>query len=335
MKLRISKISLLIGIFLSILPINALASSFAERADVKEFIEDMALKHNYNKNSLYNIFNKYDSSQEVLSKLSKPYESLTWPKYKKLFITKQRINDGVKFWKEHAKAIAQAQKEFQVPAEIIVAIIGTETSYGKATGNYPVLQSLATIAFDYPKRSSFFKKELEEYLLLVKEQNLDPITMKGSYTGAIGIPQFMPSSYRKYAINLNNKDGKIDIANNTNSAIASVANYFKMHGWEPNGKIVHKAKVSGNSYKNIISATVEKPKYTINKLRKNNIHYSANLQPQLKLSLIELDLGNKKDYFLVENNFYVITLYNKSYNYAMVVYELSKALKVAKAKQKT
>jgi membrane-bound lytic murein transglycosylase B len=346
--LLIAAISALIAIFnisTAAAAVTHTSRNFASRPEVQQFIHDMAEKHDFDAQQLTELFSQYKSNSDIIAKLTLPFEKATWSKYQQQIVTKQRVAAGVEFWREHQRALAKASKQFGVPPEIIVAILGVETFYGKYKGKTPIVEALATIAFDYPKpkRAAFFKQELEQLLLLLHERNLDPHTLKGSYAGAIGIPQFLPSSYRKYAINLDASDPSLnsnynsnaisatpDISNNPEAAIASVANYFKSYGWRNGGAVVHKAKVSDNRkvYSKFLSLKIDEPKYTLAVLRKNGINTNARLQPQCKLSLIEVDEAeHKKAHFLVEKNFFVITQYNKSYNYALAVYELSQQLK--------
>lgn len=306
---------------------------FNKRKEVKQFIKEMSKKHNFNKKDLNDLFGKFHTSSEILGYISKPYEQSNWGKYSKNFLNKNRINQGLEFWEKNSKALTMAENQYGVPAHIIIAIIGVETFYGKHKGNYPVVESLLTLSFDYPKRASFFKKELEEFLLLTREKNLDPLELKGSYAGAMGIPQFISSSYRNFAVNFkDNPSKKVDIINDISTAIASIANYFKLHGWQPKQPIVHNAWVKGKAYKSFISSITEKPKYSLQLLTNNKIYPNANLKKTDKFSLIELDTGKNKEYWLGAENFYVITRYNHSYNYAMAVYQLGMEIKKLKEK---
>jgi len=207
-----------------------------------------------------------------------------------------------------------------------VAIIGIETSYGKKTGDFLIIQSLATLAFDYPRRSAFFREELAHFLLLAKEGALDANTTKGSFAGAIGIPQFMPSSYRRFAVDFKKK-GKRDLLHDVGDVIGSIANYLNLHGWQRNGPIANKATVSGKAYQTIAKNKVTKPHLTMQQLAR----YSIKLQkPQAlrdktqKANLMVLERSKDfKEYWIGFQNFYVITRYNHSIHYAMAVYHLS------------
>ncbi len=306
-----------------------------DRAEIKTFIDQMVSKHDFDKKTLENWFKKIQINQTIIDQMNHPAEAKPWHQYQKIFITEQNINNGVTFWKENEKALKQAEKKYGVPAEIIVSIIGVETRYGKITGNFPVLETLTTLSFDYPKRAPFFKKELEEFLLMTREQQFDPFELKGSYAGAMGMPQFMPSSYRHYAVDFHDK-GQKNILTNADDAIGSVANYFKLNGWEANQPVLVSALVHTDKHvalpkdkknpkptltvlewiKNYdVSPTEDLPTMPINKLT------------QQKAALIELEALDGKEYFLGLNNFYVITRYNHSDHYAMAVHQLGQNIK--------
>lgn len=269
------------------------AANFATRPEVQAFIDELHAEYNLNKEQTTKYFSMIEPDPAVIAKITTPYEALPWNKYKKLFINNKKIQGGVKFWQEYKEVLSKAEHKYGVPAEIIVAILGVESSYGQNSGKFPVLQALATLAFDYPPRSKFFMSELKQYLLLTFEQKLDPLSLKGSYAGAMGFPQFIASSYRNYAVDFDGS-GQIDIINNMPQAIGSVANYFKVHGWKPGQDVVHR---------------LQSPDQMQAK--------------DSKAKLLELDGENCKEYWEGLNNFYVITRYNHSDNYALAVYLLS------------
>jgi membrane-bound lytic murein transglycosylase B len=314
------------------------STNFAQRAEVKAFIRHMEKNHHYDPKYLVNLFKKISPEPKILSAIAKPYEKLPWYRYQELLVSEQRIQSGLQFWKEHEAMLQQAEAKYGVPAEIIIAIIGVETSYGKNKGSYPVLQTLATLAFDYPPRSNFFKKELEEFLLLIKEQGLNPLEMTGSYAGAIGLPQFMPSSYRKYAVD--SGKGQTDLINNDFDAILSVANYFKMHGWQPNEAIASLAVLKNHRpdathpLLNPSDLKNTKPSITLQKLEDNGVQSKTPVGFKNKNELaafMALERApNAHEYWLGLNNFYVITRYNHSTHYAMAVYKLSTRIKELK-----
>ncbi len=220
-----------------------------ERGDVKVFLNDMYVKHGFNSWEMKQLFKKITLEPKVIQSMQKPFESVSWAKYKERFVNDERAKAGVEFWRKNEQYLKKVSADFGVPPEVIVAIIGVETRYGRNTGSYQVLPTLATLAFFYPPRASFFKKELEQYLLLAREQKLNPMDMIGSYAGAIGIPQFIPSSFRQYAVSYTGGT-KIDL-NNPADAIASVANYFRSHGWQPGQPVAYEANAYGSEYQRL------------------------------------------------------------------------------------
>ncbi|HXH55074.1 MAG TPA: lytic murein transglycosylase B [Gammaproteobacteria bacterium] len=276
-------------------------ASFADRKEVQQFIQTMHQKHGLNKKNLNAIFSQFGSENKVLRLMSKQYEALPWYRYRDTIVTEKRIKEGAEFWEEHKVLLKKAETKFGVPAEIIVAILGLETSYGKITGNYPVLQALATLAFDYPRRAAFFRGELENFLLLVNEGSLDPITTRGSFAGAMGTPQFMPSSYRRYAVDFSGT-GKRDLIHDMADVIGSVANYMKENGWKKNEKIIA------------------------------NLHLKGKTKTSQKGKLIALQKNahQDKEHWIGLNNFKVILRYNHSVHYAMAVYQLSQKIRILK-----
>ena len=295
-----------------------------QEADVQDFIGEMVQKHGFDKSELDSIFSRVKISNSILDAISKPAESMPWYKYRKIFIRKDRIELGRKFIKQNNDLLISAENEYGVPPEIIAAIIGVETRYGGNTGRYKVIDSLVTLGFRYPKRASFFRSELEQFLLLAREQGLDPHSVTGSYAGAMGIPQFISSSYRQYAVDFD-KDGRIDIWENPADAIGSVANYFKMHGWERGQEITIKANVTGNQYEEVVGNTLE-PDKKFKELIQYGITSKTPVAEDESAKLLMYELENGKEFWLGLKNFYVITRYNHSSLYAMAVYQLSREL---------
>ncbi len=262
---------------------------------------------------------------QIIASMEKPYEKKTWDIYKALFLTADRVQAGVQFWQQNKDVLAQAEQEFGVPASMIVAIIGVETLYGKHQGNYRVLDALTTLAFYYPKRAPFFTQELESFLLLCKEHGVAPTQYLGSYAGAMGKPQFMPSSYRFYAVDFA-RQGHADLINNDNDAILSVANYFKKHGWKTNAVVAQPAIVSPWRSKHLETNT-RFPNYAYKHLLVSGVKPLAALPKNpKKAGVIELTTRQGQEYWLAFHNFYVITHYNTSPQYALVVYLLSQEL---------
>ncbi|MBA2648516.1 MAG: lytic murein transglycosylase B [Legionella sp.] len=301
-------------------------TAFTNRTDVQSFITTMVKQHQFNKKELYLIMNQVVIQPQIIESIDKPYEKKNWDVYSALFLTPQRLKEGLDFWHDNQALLNKAQERFGVPAEIIVAILGVETFYGTRQGQYRVLDALATLAFNYPKRAPFFTNELKEYLLLCKEQKIPATHYYGSYAGAIGQPQFMPSSYRQYAVDFTNK-GKIDLVADNGAVIGSVANYFHKHGWSLKDDVVQQAKIKGSRYQTVLS----NPKfanYSYTQLQAAGIKpKNGSYKHPAKAGLIELTTEKGQEYWVAYPNFFVITRYNTSPQYALVVYLLSQQLK--------
>ena len=266
-----------------------------------------------------------EKKQSIIDAISKPAERvLEWKDYRKIFITERRLNEGLDFMREQADTLARAERELGVPAEIIAAIIGVETYYGRITGSYRVIDALTTLAFDYPKRASFFKKQLREYLMLAKEQGVDPMEPKGSYAGAMGYGQFMPSSYRAYAIDFDD-DQFTDIWTNPVDAIGSVGHYLKRHGWVPGQPIMQELSDAERVSSEWLTSGL-KLDFTVGELPINRDEIAASLPADTKAKIIELQAESGSKQWVVFNNFYTITRYNHSSMYAMAVTQLAQSL---------
>ena len=282
---------------------NFIFAEYYDHPESQKIIKELVEVHNFDPNYVERVLKDARKQQKIIDSISKPAEfTWTWDRYKKLFIEDKRIKNGKNFIQNNIKTLEKAEAEFGVPKEIIVAIMGIETRYGRIMGNYRVIDSLTTLGFDYPRRSKFFKDELVKYFLLTRENNLDILSVKGSYAGAMGYGQFISSSYRAYAIDFDG-DGYVDLFNSIEDSIGSVANYLKVHGWVRNGKIVTKSSL--NNVRDIY-----KPHVSLSKF--------------IPLSFNE----NGEDiYFIGDDNFVAITKYNRSHFYAMAVYYLSEELK--------
>ena len=292
-------------------------------SQLDSFVDHMVTKHQFDGQILKALLSKTTLQENVLAAIQKPYEALPWYRYRAIFLKPERAQAGAEFWKKHQAILSRAEKEYGVPASIIVAILGVETFYGQYTGKYPVLDSLVTLSFNYPPRATFFKKELEELLLLAREEQLELSLLKGSYAGALGTPQFISSSYRAYAVDFN-QDGKRDLIHSVEDSIGSIANYFNRHGWKKGQPIALKTNPSNANIEALLSPLNNpKPKYALSKLNQLGIP-SPNIGYDYQAALIALETEQGSDYYLGLNNFYVITRYNHSAHYAMAVNELSK-----------
>jgi len=306
--------------------IKASGIDYLKRDEVNQFIDNFSAKHNYPKETLTALFKKVETQDHVLEAIQRPAEKKkNWTQYRKIFVTDKRIKQGLEFWNENAQILAASEREYGVPPEIIVAIIGVETFYGRYKGKYPVLDSLVTLGFDYPPRQKFFRSELGEFLLLANEENLDPLTIKGSYAGAMGKSQFISSSYRNYAVDFNH-DGVRDLWGSNEDVIGSVANYFKRHGWKKGEIIAVPAKVKGDSYKQLLEKGL-KPVASVSELPQYAVQAEHGASDIEKVALLEFKHANSQEYWLGFDNFYVITRYNHSHMYAMAVYQLSLQIK--------
>ncbi|MGL4251117.1 MAG: lytic murein transglycosylase B [Aeromonas sp.] len=267
--------------------------------------------------------------QEVLDAISKPWEAKPWHRYRPLFITPDRIRDGLQFWQQHATTLARAEQVYQVPAGIIVAIIGIETFYGRQLGRHPVLDSLYTLGFHYPERSDFFAKEFAQLVLLAGEEGWPLESLKGSYAGAMGMGQFMPSSYRHYAVDFDG-DGKRDLFANPVDAIGSVANYFASHRWRWGESVVERAQTGLTAVEPLLRSEPELTQQW-SELAAAGIELATALAPQTPVKLLAFEQADGPEYWVARHNFYVITRYNRSPLYAMAVYQLSQAIQEAYA----
>jgi membrane-bound lytic murein transglycosylase B len=286
----------------------------------------MVKQHHFNAQNLTETMNQVKLQPQIIESMERPYEKKNWDVYRDVFLTPQRLKGGLDYWAANQKTLERAQKRFGVPPEIIIAILGVETLYGERQGEYRVLDALATLAFNYPKRAPYFTKELKEYLLLCKEHGVPATKYKGSYAGAIGKPQFMPSSYRYYAIDFNNK-GMRDLISNNDDSIGSIANYFHKHGWKLNEGIAQHAKLTGWRFRHL-QTNPKTANYSYPQLEKAGVRpVTASHNHPNRAGLIELVTNQGKEYWLAYPNFFVITRYNSSPQYALVVYLLSQQLK--------
>ena len=312
---------LLTGWLLIAQPLHA---QLQDDQEVRQFIAEMVAKHGFAESQLVSVFSEAKVSNTILEAISRPAEAKPWYQYRPIFLQNERIRLGREFIKQNHDELLEAEQRYGVPPEIIAAIIGVETRYGKNTGSYKVIDSLVTLGFKYPKRSEFFRSELEQFLLLAREQGIDPRSVKGSYAGAMGIPQFISSSYRNFAVDFDN-DGSIDIWANPADAIGSVANYFSEHGWVNGEQIVVRAKVSGDRYQPLIDGKLELDR-TVSDLAAYGVTAGGNLKADSKARLFRYELEDGEEFWLGLNNFYVITRYNRSPLYAMAVVQLAEQI---------
>lgn len=300
------------------------ASPYLQRQEFRDYLQDVERRHGFAPGALETWFADLVPRQAVLDAMARPPEkALTWGEYRAIFIKPERIELGRRFLSQHAEAFARAERQFGVPATTVAAVIGVETRFGEVTGRHPVLAALTTLGFDYPRRAKFFRGELEQFLLLAREQGLDPVAVQGSYTGAMGLGQFMPSSYRHYAIDFDG-DQRADLMGSPADAIGSVANYLARHGWKAGAPVswrVHPAQPPASEW----LPARQKPAHTLAQLRTLGID-TRDLPSKSAARLIRLQGGEGPEYWLTLHNFFVITRYNQSDLYAMAVLHLGEAL---------
>jgi membrane-bound lytic murein transglycosylase B len=312
-----------------LLAAGAARGDYSDHPGVAPFIAEMVEKHGMDKATLEDIFASTTRNEKVLELIQRPAEKrLQWAEYRPIFVTEKRTRAGVEFWLEHEATLARAQLRYGVPASIIVAIIGVETYYGRISGGHSAISALSTLAFDYPRRADFFRSELEQFLLLVRENDLDYRSLEGSYAGAFGLPQFISSSYRNYAIDFD-EDGEIDLWNSVEDAIGSVANYLYRHGWK-NGQVVVEEAAYKASGKHLITDS-PKPVHSYDDMKAGGIYPKR--KGNGKYTLLKLQADQGAEYWIGHHNFYVITRYNHSNLYAMAVYQLSREIQSHKRKR--
>jgi len=311
---------------------RAAERGYANRPEVREFIREMVDRHGFAEGDLYALFALTTRQAEILKAIRPPSSPRvrSWRNYRPVFVNERHIADGVRFAEQHADALSRAESQYGVPREIIVAIIGIETYYGRNMGKWRVMDALATLAFDYPPRADYFRSELEAFLLFSREAGLDALEVRGSYAGAIGIPQFMPNSYRRWAVDFDG-DGVALLRSSPADAIGSVANFLKVHGWVSGEPIVFAAEI-GTSEPGPLIAEGVKPARTLEQLAASGITVRASPPPDPGMlgALIDLVTPDKPtEYRVGLQNFYVITRYNRSSFYAAAVYDLAQALRIA------
>ena len=327
----------------AVTPVKGEYANFASWTEARSFIDMMVEKHSFDRMELEALLNKtrFVDSAIQLMKPAPAGKPKNWALYRSRFIEPMRIAAGVAFWQANADALARAEARFGVPADIIVGIIGVETIYGRNTGNFRVLDAITTLAFSYPEtpnramRIELFRGELENTLLYARENGIDPFSLNGSYAGAIGLPQFMPSSLRKYALDFDG-DQRVDLRNSNADAIGSVANFLVQHGWKKGEPYVFPASVSATNaegraaWDKFIGQGL-KAQFTAEEMRRNGVTPGSELPAETLFSLVDLQNGAEPtEYWLGAANFFVITQYNRSYFYAMSVIDLGRAIRSAR-----
>jgi len=296
--------------------------------NVDAFIHAMVYKHGFKREELRRIFRDVQPRPRVLRAISEPTTAKPWHEFRAITVTRERIDRGVKFWGIHEKTLDRASTQYGIPQEIIVATIGVESQYGHHIGGFLAIEALTTLAFQYPPRADFFREELEEFLLLTRETGLNALRVRGSYAGAIGIPQFLPSSYRKYAKDFDG-DGKPDLVNSVPDAVASIANYYRSFGWRAGEPVAVRAAINAAGAK-AVNGNLIQPHITVSDLQQQGMKPVTPVAETLLAAPFAVVAKDSKEYWLGFNNFYVITRYNRSINYALAIYELAQELRAAK-----
>ena len=307
---------------------NAASKSpnYAERPEVQAFIREVSARHGFAEQELVYLFSRVHRTEPILEAIQPPPpKARSWEEYRGNFVNPRRIAAGKGFWKTHRRALARAERRYGVPAEYIVAIIGIETFYGRNAGRWRVVDALTTLAFDYPPRSPYFRSELEHYLLLSRDTGADVFSVRGSYAGAIGIPQFMPSSARRFAVDFDGS-GAIDLRRSVADAVGSVANFLKEHGWQSGDEVLFEARLNGEAWRPLADGSVD-PKHSLDDLRKAGVDFPQPGRPA-HAALVELETPERpSEYRVGMQNFYVLTRYNRSAFYASAVHDLAQELK--------
>jgi len=305
------------------------ATTRAELApEVQAFVQEMVERHGFERETLARALRNTRFMTSIVRAMDAPATALPWHEFRLRHINDARLDGGLRFWAEHAAVLERAAAEYQVPPEIIVATIGIESIFGRRTGNVNVLDALTTLAFGYPRRAAFFRGELEQFLLLARETGWALNAVKGSFAGAIGVPQFLPSSYRKYAVDFDG-DGRRDLRG-VADAIGSVANYYRQFGWQQGAPVIVPVDVGDTLLDAMLAAGIA-PHTAVTEFRKQGVVPLEPIADDAAAALIAADAEAGKRYWLGMRNFYVITRYNRSINYALVVQELAATLRQMRA----
>ncbi|MCD5363269.1 lytic murein transglycosylase B [Chromobacterium aquaticum] len=303
-------------------------AAFLARPDVQRYIDEQVASGQFNRPELEAVFANVELKPNIIKILDKPSTSRPWYQFRKSTVGEQTIADGVAFWRANAAALTRAEQQYGVAPEVIVAILGVESHYGRNTGSFRLVDALSTIGFDYPRRAEFFRKELTEFLLLAKEEGKDPLTLKGSYAGAMGWPQFMPSSFRKWAVDFDGS-GHRDIWSDSDDVVGSVANYFQRHGWRHGADVILPASVQPGPQIDQLVADKFNLHYTVGELKKMGVTPQAPVADDVPAVLVPLETApGVTEYWLGLNNFFVITRYNRSTLYAKAVQEIADQLRL-------
>jgi membrane-bound lytic murein transglycosylase B len=292
-----------------------------KRPDVVAFVNEVVARNGFDRAWVEGLMRAAESQARIIELMSRPAERVRpWFQYRDHFLTEQRVQEGVDFWVRHRLRLAEVERETGVSAHVIVGILGVETFYGRITGTFRVLDALATLAFDFPARASYFRGELEQFLLLAREGSVDPLQVKGSYAGAMGVPQFMPRSYRAYAVD-GGADGVRDLWGSWEDVIGSVANYLKRNGWQPGEPVTVPAELWYPGVDGLVAGRLD-PTTTVAALRDKGLFFDTPLAEDAPAVFISVRAEQGPETRVGFRNFSAITKYNRSVLYALAVDEL-------------
>ena len=316
---------LLLGAVLTVVLNGSARADYSQRSDVRAYVDELVASHGFVAEELIELFARAERKQSILDAIARPAErTLKWHEYRDIFIEEPRIAQGLEFWDDHAAVLEEAEARFGVAPEYVVAILGVETRYGRITGRYRVLDALVTLGFDYPPRADFFRGELTEFLLLAREEGHNPLKLTGSYAGAMGYGQFIPSSFRNYAVDFDG-DGLRDIWSNPRDAVGSIANYFSRHGWRAGEDVVVRVQVEGDRAADVANESLDLT-HTVADLERLGVAVDG-LPGAQRAALFRMEGPDGDEYWLGLNNFHVITRYNRSRLYALAVHQLGQSIK--------
>lgn len=329
----------LIAMALALSPLHMACAStggtdLVQRDDVRAFAREVSERNGLDEAEILAVLGRAQIQESIIAAMDRPAESKAWYQYRPIFLNEKRIADGAAFMREHAAKLAELEQKYGVPPEVLVAIVGVETGYGRNVGKYDVLDALVTLTFEYPRRAAYFRKELEQFLLLAREEHVPVDTVKGSYAGAMGMPQFMPTSYRAWAVD-GDGNGKRDLWGSTDDVLASVANYFVQHGWQRGSSVIVPVKLPetlletpGKLEPMLNRGRDLAAKTTLGELRALGVEIPITQgRDDLPLMLIPLQEEGGQRYMVGLPNFFVITRYNHSAHYALAVWELAQAIR--------
>ena len=299
-------------------------AALAGEDERSQFAREVAERHDIDKALIREALDAAEHDPRVLERIASPAEALTWAEYRPIFLTESRVEAAVEYADRNATILEAVEDRYGVPAEVLLAILGVESYYGTRAGDHRVLDALTTLGFSDHPRAGFFRNELESFLVIAAENNWNPADLKGSYAGAFGKPQFIPSSYRAYAVDFSG-DGRRDLVNSPEDALASAAHYLAEHGWQEGGPIALRVSGSGDAWQELLANTGRPvaPRDSVGKLREHGIELPSPLSDEQPATLIQLDGAAGNELWATFENFYALTRYNHSALYAMAVHQLA------------